>query len=146
MTEDPRRLAKDVARQLDRRRTGRRLAGLLALAAVIAAIVLFFRFGLGAGRGAGEGPGAGPGPGSGSARALVAPTTTPPCRVRVTGEGLRLDGGAATREQILASCERAGAADVVVTGDARQGDWDELKVALEAADVRIDLTSRSPAP
>jgi len=128
------KLAKDVAKQLDRRQLRRKL---LVWGLVIAAIVAAILF-LTCGRGWGLG-GAGKGEGSGSS--VPADAGPKGCAIRVTATGITLDGVAATRDSIVSAC--AGAtADVVVTGDARQGDWDDLKAALERANIPVFLKQR----
>ena len=128
------KLAKDVAKQLDRRQVRRKL---LIWALVIGAIVAAILF-LTCGRGWGIG-GAGKGEGSGSATPADAGPKR--CAIRVTATGITLDGVAATRDAIVTACTGA-TADVVVTGDARQGDWEELKAALERANIQVFLKQR----
>ncbi len=128
--------AKDVARQLDRRRMRRKLVllGLFVAAIVLAITYLTCGRGWGVG-GAGKGEGSGPGPGSGTvSRADAGPNR---CSIRVTADGILVDGAPATREAAVAACKATSGADVVVTGDARQGDWEALRTALEAASVPI---------
>lgn len=128
------KLAKDVATELDRRRRGRRLAFLTLCAAAIAAAVLYLRCGHGwgiGGKGATEE--ARNEPGSGSAEA----TAPKRCTVRVSSEGITVDGKLMTRDEAVAACKQTEGALVTVTGDARQGDWDELEAALDAEHVPI---------
>ncbi len=123
-------LAKDVAKELDRRRRRRRLIFAAVWAALIALALVYVRcggsWGLG-GRGSGAGSGA------------VAASDAGPhrCAIRVAANGVTVDGRAATREAAVATCRSAGGADVVVTGDAREGDWAALRAALEAAKVPV---------
>lgn len=121
------KLAKDVAKQLDRRQLRRKLLLWGLVIGAIVAAVLFLTCGRGWGLG-----GAGKGEGSGSS----APADAGPkrCAIRVTATGLLLDGVASNRDAIVTACKGA-TADVVVTGDARQGDWDDLKAALERAGI-----------
>jgi len=137
-TGDP-RLARDVAKHLDRRRMRRRLVGWTAILAlgVVAAMYLTCGRGFGLG-GAGKGSGEGPG----SARALVAPRR---CAIRVTVRGITVDGKPAPRDEAVAACKATAGADVVVTGDARQGDRDDLLGALNAAGVPAFLRDQPPA-
>jgi hypothetical protein len=129
--------AKAVAKQLDRRQMKRKLLFLaLVVAAIIAAITYLTcgqGFGLG-GKGKGSGSGAGSGPGS----ALVVDAGPKRCAIRVAASGTTVDGTAATVEQIVSACKTTTGADVTVTGDARQGDWDALRAALEAAEIPIE--------
>jgi hypothetical protein len=57
--------------------------------------------------------------------------------VRVTAQGISVDGKAMQRDEAVVACKSTEGALITVTGDARQGDWDELRHALEAADVAI---------
>lgn len=122
--------AKNVAKELDRVHRRRRLLILGGWAILVILAALYLR----CGRGWGIGGGSGTGRGSGSA-AASAPVVPHHCPVRVTAKGLELDGKPSTQAAIVASCPQG--ADVVVTGDARQGDWDALKAALEAAHVPV---------
>ena len=133
MTIDP-QLAKDVAVQLDRRRRRRRLAMFAAIAAAIAAAIVYGTCGRGWGLGAGGGRGAGLHPVAG-----IVDAGPHRCAIRVAAAGVTVDGKPATRDQVVAACKATTGADVVVTGDARQGDWDELRAALAAAAVQINL-------
>jgi len=130
MTQPPRtdpRLARDVAKHLDRRRMRRRVVVWTALLAAVIAASMYLTCGHGFGLGgAGEGPGEGPG----SARPLTGPRR---CTVRVAATGITVDGKAMSRSQAVAACKAAGGADVLVTGDAREGEWKALKAALESA-------------
>jgi len=114
-----------------------RVVVLLVIAALIA-LLIYLQLGRGDGL-AGEGTSAPP-PDAGLAVALDAGPSR--CAVRVTGAGLVLDGAPAEREAIVARCKATTGADVVVTGDARQGDWDALREALEAAGVAIYTKQR----
>lgn len=129
--------AKEIAKQLDRRQMRRKLLVLgLVVVAIIAAITYLTcgqGFGLG-GKGKGSGSGAGSGPGS----AAVVDAGPRRCAVRVDAAGTHVDGNAATPDQIVATCKTTTGADVTVTGDARQGDWDALRAALEAAEIPIE--------
>lgn len=120
---DHRRLAK----HLDRRRVRRRMTlWTLLLGAVIAAAT-YLRCGSGwgiGGKGAGEG-GTTQGTASDSAR----------CSIRLSAKGITVNGEAVKREQAIARCKGKIGADVLITGNARQGDWDELRGALEAAGI-----------
>jgi hypothetical protein len=129
--------AREVAKHLDRRRMKRKLAGgasLAALAALAATYLTCGRdFGLaGGGYRLDEGDGDAPG----SAR-----VDTPParCALRVTATGIVVNGAPAKRDDAVATCKAAGGADVVVTGAAREGDWKDLRAALEAAGVTFSV-------
>ncbi|MCB9571980.1 MAG: hypothetical protein H6709_07790 [Kofleriaceae bacterium] len=122
-----------------RRRWGRLLV-LVALVAAIVLALLYLRC-----RG-GFGLGGGSDSGSGKAKQAVdvpaAPTAAagvdagaPRCQVRLDAEGLTLDGARAEPAAVVAACKAAGAADVVVTGAARFGAWEQLRDQLAAEGV-----------
>jgi hypothetical protein len=137
-----RRLAKDVAKHLDRRRMRRKLLVWLLIFGGIVLASLYLTcgrgFGLG-GKGKGAGSGSGPGSGSGSVQTLLAPADAGPrrCEVRVAASGITADGKPATVEETVAACKGATAAEVLVTGGARQGDWEDLKAALDRAGIQV---------
>lgn len=98
------------------------------------------------GEGAGKGRGDGTGDGTGMstkqdeptapAKPLVGETPAPArCQLRLDGSGLWQLGSTGQEKMevaaAVAACKQAGGADVTVTGDARQGAWDELKRALD---------------
>ncbi len=117
--------AKNVAKELDRIHRRRRLLILGGWVVLVVAAALYLRCGRGWGTG-----GKGPGKGEGTGSAAPAPHR---CQVRVTAKGLELEGKPSTQDAIVGGCPQG--VDVVVTGDARQGDWDALKAALDAAHV-----------
>jgi hypothetical protein len=97
------------------------------LLAAVAAGALYLRCGAGFGLGGG---GLGPGDGDRSPRRVA---TGLRCAIRVTPNGIAVDGKRMTRDQAVAACKAVGGADAIVTGDAREGDWKELLAALHAA-------------
>ena len=127
----------------------------LALLAAIVLAVIYARcghgFGLGGGGGTGLSPGSGTGSGTASGSgtaaaaardAAVAAADAAParCALRVDATGITLAGATATpvtKEAAVAACKPAGAADVLVTGDAVEGTWVELRAALTAAGVSV---------
>lgn len=121
---------KQIAKLLDRRRLRRRLAIWTALLAGAIAALLYARCGKGWGTG-------GKGAGEGGPRTVVAPTVDAAarCALRLAATGLTVDGKPATIPEAIAACKGKTGADVLITGDARQGDWDELRAALEAAGI-----------
>jgi hypothetical protein len=136
VTKPSSQLARDVAIQLERRRRNKKL-GLVAIWAVaIALAVMYLRCGSGWGTG---GKGAGKGPGSGESTPLIQiqPGGPKRCVVRVSAEGIVVDGKQLKRDEAVAACKQTEGALITVTGDARQGDWDELRTALEGAGVKI---------
>jgi hypothetical protein len=115
-------------------RRRRRKASLYALfiAAIIAAIT-YLRCGAGWGTG-GKGPGKGEGTGTSGSAVTPGPKR---CVVRVAANGITVDSKPMKRDEAIAACKVTEGALVTVTGDARQGDWDELRAGLEAAGVKI---------
>jgi hypothetical protein len=124
---EARRLARDVAKHVDRRRMRRRIVLLAAIVAAVIAAILYLR----CSKGWGTGKGQGAGPGS----VAIAPDAAIRCAIRVAATGITVNGKPATRAEAVAACKPLGTADVVVTGDARAGDWDELRAALDAAGI-----------
>jgi hypothetical protein len=133
-----RRLARDVAKHLDRRRMRRKLFIWVLLVGALVLAALYLRCGRGWGLG-GAGKGDGKGEGPGSVQALVAPTDAGPrrCRVRVASGGITADGKQATVEEAVAACKGATAAEVLVTGGAREADWEALKAALDRDGIQV---------
>lgn len=134
---DDRRFARDVAKQLDRRRLRRRLLLWTALLAVLIYAVLHLRFGVGFGLGGGEGTG-------GDEEVAPRPVAGPlRCAIRLTSSGIAIGGKPRSLPDAVAACKRLGGADVLVTGDARHGDRDELIKALREAGV-TDIVTHEP--
>lgn len=132
MSSPDKQFARDVAKNLDRRRTKRRVATAGGLAGAIALAVMYLTCERGWGvsnKGNDEGKGVG--------SAIIKEMGTRRCVIRVSAAGITVDGNQATRQAAVAACKDTPGADVVVTGDARQGDWDELRAALEAANVPV---------
>jgi len=128
-----RRFARDVAKEVDRRRVKRKVGLWGTLLAVIAAGAMYLRcgdFGLG-GLGKGGGTGEAPHPAAAPAR----------CVLRVARSGITIDGKPRSRDEAVATCKASGGADILVTGDAREGDWTELYTALVAAGIK-DINKR----
>ncbi len=130
-------LAKDVASELESRRRRRRLLLFVIWAALIVAAALYLRCGRGWGIGGGKGAKTGSGSGIGSGSALAPVMQPARCTIRVTADGITVDGAKKTRDEAVDACKKTDGAMVTVTGDARQGDWDELRAALEAVGVKI---------
>lgn len=131
---------KAVAKHLDRRQVRRKL---LLWGAFVGAIILAIVY-LTCGKGWGLG-GTGKGDGDGTGKALVSTDDAGPrrCAIVVAAEGITVDGVKATRDEAVATCKKTTGADVIVVGDARRGDWDDLKIALDAA--KIEIFKREPA-
>lgn len=147
MTQPParppgdRQFARDVAKQIDRRRVRRRLTLWSALLALVSAAALWLRCGGGFGflgiGGAGEGKGEGD-----AARPVLRQAR---CAIRLSADGISVDGRPMSRDAAVATCKATPGADVVVTGDARHADKEELLTALHAA--RIDIMAKDlPRP
>jgi hypothetical protein len=131
--------AKQIAKQLDRRQMRRKLLVLAAVVAAIIAAITYLTCGQGFGLG-GKGKGSGSGQGSGPGSGMVVDAGPKRCAIRIDASGTSVDGKPGTPDQIVAICKATTGADVTVTGDARQGDWDTLRAALEAAEVPIEKT------
>jgi hypothetical protein len=137
------RFARDVAKQLDRRRMRRKLGWWTTILALLVAAAMYLRFGGGFGLGLGGlGKGSGAAGEPGSAHTLVAPRR---CAIRVTAHGITVDGKPMPRDEAVGACKATAGADVVVTGDAREGDWTELHDALANAGVTTVLRDHLPA-
>jgi hypothetical protein len=131
-------LAKGVAKELSAQRRKRKLATYGFFGALLAAAIFFARCGMGWGVGGGEGDGIGDGKGDGKAKGSGSAVDQPKrCTVRVAADGIFVDGAKKTRDDAVALCKKTEGAMVTVTGDARQGDWDELRAALQAVGVKI---------
>jgi hypothetical protein len=123
--------ADDVARALHRRMRRRKLAMFSVAAALIALAVYFVTCGHGFGLG-------GHGAGVGSGVAAASDAGSKRCIVRVSIAGYTVDGTPeATRDDVVAACKNTAGAEVTVTGDAREGSWTDLKIALEAAHIAV---------
>ncbi len=124
--------AKDVAKHMDRRQQRRRLVRLVVVLAAVIAAALYLRCGRGWGTG-GEGPGPG-----GSVANAARDAGPKRCAIRVTAQGITVDGKPATSDQAVAACKKTAGATVIVTGDAPEGSWTSLKAALDDAGITID--------
>nr|MBA3818061.1 hypothetical protein [Deltaproteobacteria bacterium] len=96
----------------------------------------------GAGEGEGSGPGSGAGSGPGSVATPAVDAGPVRCAVRVTSEGMTVGGTKATLDEVVTACKATTGAEVLITGDARQGDWDDLRTAFDAAG--IEYLTREP--
>ena len=121
---------KRLAKELDRRRMRRRMLTLVTLLGGAILAALYLRCGRGWGTG-GKGPGEG-----GTTTTMTTPSdASGRCSIRLTAAGITVDGKSMTRDEAIAACKTKTGADVLVTGDSRQGDWDELRGSLEAAGI-----------
>lgn len=141
-----RKLARDVARQLDRRRTRRRLTVWSALLALVIAAASYLRFGGGLGR-LGLGGGPGDGDGDEQRRTVAGPQR---CAIQISASDLKVNGRPTSRDAAIASCKDAPGVDIFPTGDVRHGDVEALEAAVKAAGARDvvlhPLPRRSPGP
>jgi hypothetical protein len=137
-----RQFARDVARQLDRRRTRRRLTLWTALLALVIAAASYLRFGGGLGV---LGLGGGNGDGEAENRGLVGPQR---CAIRISASDITVNGRPVSRDAAIAACKAAPGVDIFPTGDVRHGDVEELEAAVKAAGARDvvlhPLPRRSP--
>jgi hypothetical protein len=127
---DDRQLARDVAKQLDRRRIKRKMGLWTALFGLVAAAALYLRCGDGFGLGGGRGFGGG----DDSPRRVASSGLR--CAIRLSASGIAVDGKKMSRDQAVHKCADVGGAYILVTGDARHGDKEELIDALKAAGIR----------
>jgi len=115
---------------------------LLALAAAIVLAILYARCGLG-GLGLGGGKGDSKGDDRSQTQKLAGgdagagPAAKPPCKLRLDGTGVLVDGKVTTVAGAVDSCKKAGGAEMTVTGDASFGIRQELRDELRAADVPV---------
>jgi hypothetical protein len=124
----------------DQRYQKHRKRGLLvwgAIAGLIALAIMYWRCGGGFGIGGGDGLGGGEGD---TVKATAVDAGVKRCQLRLAAAGITVDGKAMSQAEAVAACKQAGGAEVVVTGDARQGDWDALRSALGEAGVRQSLS------
>jgi hypothetical protein len=126
-----RKLARDVARQIDRRRTRRKVTLWGALVALVIAAAGYLRLGGGIGQ-LGLG-GAGDGERVDQAHPVAGPRR---CAIRLSASGITVNGQPASREAAIATCKTAPGVDIHLTGDARHDDGAELDAALKAAGAR----------
>jgi hypothetical protein len=126
-----RQFARDVAKQIDRRRTRRRLTLWSGLLALIIAAAAYLR--LGGGLGA-LGLGGGNGDDGEARRPPAGPQR---CAIRISASGITVGSKPMARDAAVAACKGTAGADVIVTGDAREGDWQDLRAALEAAGIAV---------
>jgi hypothetical protein len=112
-----------------------RLALTGGLAALLVAALLFLRCGteLGFGDGEDEAP---PSP-IADAAPPVADAAPARCQLRLDGDGLTLAGAVVSVQDAVEACRAAGAAELVVTGDASFGLRERLRSALREAAVEL---------
>ena len=129
---------KDVARELDRRQRRRKVIMLGVWGALIVAAIVYLRCGRGWGLG-GKGSGTGSGSGTAAGTGTGSGSGSGSCQVRVAAEGTTVDGKTETVSGAVKRCKKSGHAEVVVTGDVREGAWKELCDALVTAKVAISV-------
>jgi hypothetical protein len=137
-----RQFARDVAKQIDRRRVRRRVTVWSALIALIAAGAAYLRCGSGLGLG-GFGTGGG---GEVESRRSAGPAR---CAIRVAADGIVVDSKPRSRAEAIEACKSAARVDIYPTGDVPHRDPQALGAALRAAgakDVQIHEPPRPPEP
>lgn len=133
------RPARDGAKRLEQRRTPRKLVLWTAALALLIAAARYLTCGHGFGLG-------GVGSGDDTGASTVQPAAGPRrCEIRITARGITVDGKPMQRDAAVAACQAMAGADIIVTGDARQGDRDSLLGALAAAKVPTFLRDHPPA-
>jgi hypothetical protein len=142
--DDP-RFARDVAKQIDRRRVKRRLTLWTFLLAVIAAAAGYLRCGHGLGLG-GFGIGDGGDRDRGDQSEVHRVDGPVRCAIRISAEGFAVAGKVRSRDEAVAACKGASAVDVYRTGDARTGDPEELAAALKRAGFHDKDIAMHPVP
>jgi hypothetical protein len=85
----------------------------------------------------GKGDGSGSGAGSASPRTSISDAGPRRCMVRIAASGIAVDGKPATVEEAVTACKSVEDAEVLVTGGARQGDWEDLEAAFKQAGIRM---------
>jgi hypothetical protein len=124
--------AKQIAKHVDRRQLRRKLVLVALLVAAIVAAILYGTCGRGWGLG-----GDGPGSGGGGDHPAVVDAGVAQCELRLAPDGITIDGAKVTRDKAIEVCKPAGRAVVTVTNTTVQGDWDDLRTALEAAGIKV---------
>jgi hypothetical protein len=122
---------------------------LLILVAALAAFLLYAECGGGWGLGTGGGDEIGASSSDSPRKPAVtlpADAGVPRCQLRLGADGITVDERAVSQEEAVTLCKKAGGADVVVTGDARQGDWDALRTRLEADGVATFVRGAPQTP
>ena len=137
------RFARDVAREMHRQQRRRRMLLWLLLLAAVGAAAMYLRCGQGWGIG---GFGTGNGEGEGQGTKSVVDTGPKTCAVRIAKDGITVDGKPMSRDEAVDACKATTGVDVLRTGDSRQGDWEELRAALEAAGVKDIRTREAVGP
>lgn len=137
------RFARDVAREIHHQQRRRRLTLWTLLLVAVTAAALYLRCGRGwgiGGRGDGEGEGTSPG------TQPVVDTGPKVCAVRISKDGITVDGKPLSRDEAVVACKRLLGAEVTVIGDTLQGDWEALKTALQQGGVTIRSIKQPRAP
>jgi hypothetical protein len=137
------RFARQVAHEMRRQQRRRRMLLWLLLLAAVAAAAMYLRCGTGWGIG---GWGFGNGDGEGQGTKQIIDTEPKTCGIRISKDGITVDGKPMTRDEAVAACKKTAGAHVKVIGDTLQGDWEALKLALQqgGATIRSIEQPRSP--
>jgi hypothetical protein len=125
------------------RRRPLRLILLSALAGAIVLAILYLRcgpggFGIGGGKGDSVGKGDDAKKGSDAADAGAAgPVARPACKVRLDAAGVSLDGKPSTIGDAVTACQKAGSAELSISGDAAFGKRRELRDGLREIGIPV---------
>ena len=137
-----------MSRRRQRSTGGRLFIWILVLGLLVAAL-MYLR--------CGEGFGFGPGGGDEGDEEETAPAADKDavrpavgsavrCQLRLDANGLTVDGQAAEVDAAVATCKKAGGAELVATGDAVFGTLEELKTALDREGVQVLVRDPQTAP
>jgi len=86
--------------------------------------------------GEGQGAGQGAGDGAGSPSPSTSDFSPRRCKVRIAAGGIAVDGKPASVEEAVNVCKSTEGAEVLVTGGAREGDYQDLRAAFQRAGVQ----------
>ncbi len=140
---------------MSRRRQQRSTGGRLVIWALVLGLLVAAMMYLRCGEGLGFGPGGGDdGDDEGEKGEARRDQLTPAvggeparrCQLRLDASGVTLDGRSVEMDAAVAACKKAGGAELVTTGDALHGAVEELKAALDAAEVPVLVRDRATAP
>lgn len=138
---------------MSRRRQQRSTGGRLVIWAFVLGLLVAAMMYLRCGEGFGFGPGGGDsddGKKGEATRDQISPAVggepARRCQLRLDANGVTLDGKPAEIDAAVAACKTAGGAELVTTGDALHGAVEELKAALERAEVPVLVRDRATAP
>jgi hypothetical protein len=124
------------------RRRPLRLILLSALAGAIVLAILYLRcgpggFGIGGGKGDSVGKGDDAKKGSAADAGTAGPVAKPACKVRLDAVGVSLDGKPSTIGDAVTACQKAGSAELSISGDAAFGVRRELRDGLREIGIPV---------